>query len=820
MMAVFGAAAATASSICPLVTDSEMALARAWATAKFEGAIVDAPPAAGLYVIANHDPVQKNGRAGRPMNIAGVRYERGLYCHAVSRIMVRLPGAGREFIAVCGVDTNDQTAGGRGSVVFGVEVGSLPLVRTPVMREGMPGVPVQVPLNGAVEFVLDIGNADDGITCDQADWANARVVLADGTVLYLGDLPLHDAGPPRTPDTTPPFSFHYGGRPSSEFLSQWPAVRTSTTLNDGRIAHTIRYSEPDGPLRIRCEAVVYADFPTVEWTLFLSNVGSVDTPVLSRILPLDTVFGNRTATLHHYTGSPCTPTDYMPQQTQIGPDTRYTVATSGGRPTNSNLPYFNLEWPDGGVIAVLGWPGQWAAGFDGAPGGGVRASGGQERPHFVLRPGEEVRTPRVVLQFWQTDRARSQNVWRRWMLAHNTPTPAGRRPQPQLNACSSHQFGEMIHADSASQKLFVDRYLAEGIQLDYWWMDAGWYVNNGSWPNTGTWEVDTKRFPGGLRPITDHGHAKGVRSIVWFEPERVNPGTWLYTERPQWLLGQEGGDKLLNLGDPEARRWWIDHADRLIREQGIDLYRTDFNIDPLPFWQAADAPDRQGITEIRYVTGFLEYLDELRRRHPNMLIDTCASGGRRNDIDTLLRSVPLLRSDYILEPEAQQMHTMGISHWIPFYGAGVHGVDPYTFWSQVCPSITCCWDVRRKDLDYAGLRRFVGQWRALAPLMLADYYPLLPYSTRSDPWVAWQFQSPEEGRGVVFAFRRAQSPYESVRLKLQGLDPTAVYRIRRLDGPDTTEATGRLLTEEGLLLAVDRAPGVGVVALERKEDAR
>lgn len=85
---------------------------------------------------------------------------------------------------------------------------------------------------------------------------------------------------------------------------------------------------------------------------------------------------------------------------------------------------------------------------------------------------------------------------------------------------------------------------------------------------------------------------------------------------------------------------------------------------------------------------------------------------------------------------------------IPFYGAGVHGVDPYAFWSQVCPSITCCWDVRREDLDYAGLRRLVGQWRALAPLMLADYYPLLPYSTRSDPWVAWQFQSPEEGRGA------------------------------------------------------------------------
>jgi alpha-galactosidase len=47
---------------------------------------------------------------------------------------------------------------------------------------------------------------------------------------------------------------------------------------------------------------------------------------------------------------------------------------------------------------------------------------------------------------------------------------------------------------------------------------------------------------------------------------------------------------------------------------------------------------------------FLEHLDELRRRHPNMLIDSCASGGRRNDLETLRRAVPLLRSDYIMEP--------------------------------------------------------------------------------------------------------------------------------------------------------------------------
>ena len=128
-----------------------------------------------------------------------------------------------------------------------------------------------------------------------------------------------------------------------------------------------------------------------------------------------------------------------------------------------------------------------------------------------------------------------------------------------------------------------------------------------------------------------------------------------------------------NLGNPEACQWLTDHVDRLLTEQAIDLYRQDFNIDPLDFWKTGDTEDRQGITEIRYVEGYLAYWDELRRRHPDMLIDSCASGGRRNDLETMRRAVPLLRSDYIMEPVGNQCHTYGMSFWYPYYGYR-HGI--------------------------------------------------------------------------------------------------------------------------------------------------
>jgi len=91
------------------------------------------------------------------------------------------------------------------------------------------------------------------------------------------------------------------------------------------------------------------------------------------------------------------------------------------------------------------------------------------------------------------------------------------------------------------------------------------------------------------------------------------------------------------------------------------------------------------------VTGYLAYWDELRRRHPGMLIDSRTSGGS-NDIETLRRAVPPLRSDYLLEPVepiSQQMQTLGMAQWIPYFGSGTSGVDPYVFRNQMVAHNIC-----------------------------------------------------------------------------------------------------------------------------------
>jgi alpha-galactosidase len=666
----------------------------------------------------------------------------------------------------------------------------------------------------------------------------------------LGAVGKRDAAAPR-----PPFSFVYGGQPSETLLRSWRFGRTGRKLDASRLQETLSWTDPRTGLVVTCVAVAYRDFPAVEWTVAFTNTSAADTPILESVRAIDAGFGqaDSAAVLHHFTGAPATPSDYAPHETPISrrdeagpphddspvpprdglsvpPPNPLAFAAGGGRPSNSVLPYFNVAWRSGGAIVAVGWPGQWSARFSEA-GGKPYVQAGQERTNLLLHPGESIRTPLIALLFYRGDWIDGQNLWRRWMLAHNVPRVGGKPQRPVMTPCSSHQYNEMQQATEESQMLFIRRYQEEKLPIDYWWMDTGWFPFHGNWVNTGTWEVDRKRFPNGLRAITDYAHARGVKCILWFEPERVTPNSWLYDNHPEWLLKPPPNTsgllydeswRLLNLGDPDARAWITDRISEIVTSEGIDLYRQDFNVDPLPFWRSHDAPDRQGITENRYVEGYLAFWDELRRRHPSVPIDSCASGGRRDDLETLRRAVPHIRSDHLFEPVSQQGHFYGCAFWYPLQGTGTlvgpskidgfhsERVDPYVFLSDMSPDMTPCWDMRDPNLNYAALRRLTGYWKRVNRFYSGDYYPLTPYSLDSGVWMAWQFHRPDLGAGMVQAFRRSEAAAGSMRLKLRGLYPERRYRVTELQSGDVVERTGRQLAEEGLEIEIPARPGAAL----------
>ena len=183
-------------------------------------------------------------------------------------------------------------------------------------------------------------------------------------------------------------SFKLNGKPSAEVMKGWSIKRSASQTNAALTHREITWSQPGGGLEVRCEGVEYNDFPTVEWTVYLKNTAATDSPNIEDLHAIDLNFrgdaGGGDIVLHHNTGSPCTPTDYQPHDDKLAPNDSKRITTAGGRSTNSDLPFFNLDFAGRGAIVALGWPGQWAADFRRDSGGTVRVVAGQELTHFRL----------------------------------------------------------------------------------------------------------------------------------------------------------------------------------------------------------------------------------------------------------------------------------------------------------------------------------------------------------------------------------------------------------------------------------------------------
>jgi alpha-galactosidase len=661
----------------------------------------------------------------------------------------------------------------------------------------------------------------------------------------------------------PPFSFNYAGQPSALLLPQWHAVRRKISSSPGRSEESVTWRAPSGALQVQAVVVVYESFGATEWTVSFANPSSNPSQALSAVLAADTIINGSPSApyvLHHFNGSAQRADDYAPQTSLLAPGEAQLLFPQGGRPSNGTWPYFNISWEDHGAMVAVGWPGQWTAQLLVDEQEGLRLQAGMTSADPLLNSygdiadamlldtfleaGEEVRTPLIVLMPWSADSwLLAQNKWRRWMVDYNLPRFGGSLPTPIIP--TSGNLG--LLPNQSEELSTIDTYARRGTTKDHggvythWWVDAGWsaipsYLPQ-NWSNgVGNWFPDPKRFPEGMRPTFQRAMDHGMKSLLWSEPERVGFGTELFKQHRDWLIAPPDPDVdasyLLDFGNADAWSWSVEHFDSIITNQvapghELDVFRQDFNMDPLDYWNANDQPGRAGMTQVKHVTGHLAFWDELRRRHPGLWIDSCASGGRRNDLETMRRSVPLLRSDYQFEPTGNQSQTYGISLWLPYYGTGVGpqsthdgawGPGKYVVRSSLAPSFATGVDARTaSDEDWSLLRTVNEEFvRIQDDLLYSDFYPLTEYSLENDVWMAFQFDRPAAGSGAVLVFRRPDAQAATKKFVLHGLDAGGMYRIDNFDRGGTTLLSGKRLMQMGLEISLSDAPASAIVQYERQ----
>jgi alpha-galactosidase len=635
---------------------------------------------------------------------------------------------------------------------------------------------------------------------------------------------------------TPPFSFRYGGRPSAEFLRTWKHSISRLPSEENQVRYLVTYADGKTGLRVECEVSGWQDFGAVEWVLRFENLSQNTTPLISQAQTADATFfspkNNRPATLYYSEGSNASRSDFAPHQKLLQPKDSLVMTPNGGRSSDGAFPFFNIQTSDGeGIVVAIGWTGTWSSCVAAIDNRSVHLTAGLKHLEAGLLPGEKIRLASVCLLFWQGDnRMAGHNLFRRFMLAHHSRKVDGKPvyypmfcgfnwgdPEP----CNEYTCMTTQYAIALVQRAYLFGFAPEAF-----WLDAGWYTEASdyragkNWYNTvGNWTPDAKRFPNTLRPISDYIHQQGARFMVWFEPERVYKDSRWEREHPEWMLAAGGDNRLFNLSNPQALQWLSQTIGDILEENGIDLYRQDFNIAPENIWLANDEDGRRGMTEVKYIMGLYDYWDYLLSRFPSLLIDNCASGGRRIDYETMLRSAPMWRTDYHYgEPVGYQCHTYGLEFYLPQHATGSYHVNPFDSRSSLGSAVVFNWKLTQQGESFTDMLRTQQEFEEVRPYFYEDFYPLSGIGdlTGDDIWLAYQLHRPADGSGCIVAFRRADCQASTYEVKLSGLQPTQTYLLLNKDTNETTRHSGKELME-GLTLTLAQPRSSLLLKYERQE---
>ena len=404
-------------------------------------------------------------------------------------------------------------------------------------------------------------------------------------------------------------------------------------------------------------------------------------------------------------------------------------------------------------------------------------------------------------------------AFQRLVRDHVVTWPEPARPRPvHYNSWEAVYFRHNLPELTA----MADRAAAVGAERFV--LDDGWFgQRDDDTSSLGDWTVDRRKWPDGLMPLIDHVHGLQMRFGIWFEPEMVNPDSDLYRAHPDWALGPPDqvmgrAQVVLNLGLPAVRDYLFAQVSAILTEYPIDYIKWDHN----RLLPVVDAAQTRGT----YVV-----FDRLRKAHPGVEIESCASGGGRIDQGILGHTHRVWLSDCIdAEERLRMQHVAAL--FLPSCVTGSHVGSRHSHTTgRTLPMAFRAWVAAQRHMGFEmdlqeltddeqkTLGDITAWYKANRSWMMAGDILLLD---SVDPAVIAEMQIARDGgRFVVFAGQAATTVQVLPRpLQLTGLDPDATYEIVLTNpgdappqsrGPNALKAgplrlTGRSLMSQGILL--------------------
>ena len=413
-----------------------------------------------------------------------------------------------------------------------------------------------------------------------------------------------------------------------------------------------------------------------------------------------------------------------------------------------------------------------------------------------LEPGESYRTPDVVA-VWSGDGLTSATQRFHRRLRARPEHPKGPRPV-LVNTWEAVYFDH----DLDTLRDLADR--AARVGAERFVLDDGWFGSRrDDTSGLGDWVVSADAHPHGLAPLIEHVTGLGMEFGIWVEPEMVNPDSDLYRAHPEWALVTDGYEPplgrnqlVLDLARPEAFEHVLGQLDALLGDHDISFVKWDMNRDHI----AGSGTDGAAGTHAQTLALY-RLLDELRRRHPGVEIESCSSGGARIDHEILRRTVRVWTSDcndalerqtiqrgasMLVPPESMgahigppRAHTTGRRHGLAFRSAtalfGHLGIE---------------WDLRSlDDEELDAVAEVVALHKRLRPIL--HHGDVVRFDT-DDAFVAHGVYASDRTEGVVSFTRMATTAsLTPPPLRLPGLDQERTYRVEHVALPHERPGPGR-----------------------------
>ncbi len=348
----------------------------------------------------------------------------------------------------------------------------------------------------------------------------------------------------------------------------------------------------------------------------------------------------------------------------------------------------------------------------------------------------------------------------------------------------------LFSVDEASQSALAEIAAKMGVELFV--MDDGWFHGR-NWDNAGLgdWWPDEVKFPHGLGALIEKVNALGMDFGLWVEPEMVNPDSDLYRAHPDWVIHfptrartASRNQLILNMARADVQDYILGALDKLLSENNIAFIKWDMNRGiSEPGWPAAPGDQRE--LWVRYVQGVYRVWGTLRERHPNVIWQSCASGGGRADFGILRLADQVWVSDNteatarlnIQEGYSQYLPAISMEAWVTDWSEGFVPLE-FRFHVSMCGSLgvggnLIKWSESERELA----AKCISQYKEIRPVIqLGEQFRLI--SPQENDFSAVQYLSQDKSAGVLFVFRvHIPERFNIPMLYLRGLDTEAIYEV-------------------------------------------